>query len=83
MTLSPPTNLKRSRKTTEAMSTICSKDVCTTVHLFEASKVSLQQGRYMFRLNTVLHKVIQALKTLILNIKEPPISITLQSSQTV
>ena len=63
------------------MCTICSKDVCTTVHLFEASKVSPQQGRYMFRLNTVLHK---ALKTLILTIKEEaPISITLQSSQTV
>ena len=73
--LPSPTNLKRWRITTEAMCTLCSKDVCTTAHILGACKVSLQQGRYTFRHDTVLGKVIEAPKTLILNIKETvPIS---------
>ena len=57
------------------MCTLCSKDICTTAHILGASKVSLQQGRYTFRHDTVLRKVIEALKTFILNIKEAvPIS---------
>ena len=70
-TLPSPTNLKRWRITTEAMCILCSKDVCTTAHC----KVSLQQGRYKFRHDTVLHQVIEALQTFISNIKEAvPIS---------
>ena len=57
------------------MYTLCSKDVCTTVHILGACKVSLQQGRYTFRNNTVLREVIEVLKTFILNIKDTvPIS---------
>ena len=69
-TLSSPTNFKRCRITTETMCTLCSKDVYTTGHILGACKVSLEQGRYKFRNNTVLGKVIEAIKTFILNIKE-------------
>ena len=69
-TLPSPTNLKRWRITTEAMCTLCSKDVCTTAHILGACKVALQQGRYTFRHDTVLHQVIEALQTFISNIKE-------------
>ena len=73
--LPSPANLKRWRITTETMSTLCSKDVCTTAHILGACKVSLQQGRYTFRDDTVLREVIEVLKTLILNIKDTvPIS---------
>ena len=58
-----PTNLKRWRITTESMCTLCSKDVCTTAHILGACKVSLQQGRYIFRHNTDLCQVIEALKS--------------------
>ena len=74
-TLPSPTNLKRWRITTETMCTLCSKDVCTTAHILGACKVSLLQGRYTFRHDTVLRQVIAALKTFISNIKETvPIS---------
>ena len=74
-TLPSPTNLKRWRIATEAMCTLCSQDVCTTVHILEACKVSLQQGRYTIRHGTVLQKIIESLKTFILNIKQAvPIS---------
>ena len=69
-TLPSPTNLKRWRITTETMCTLCSKDVCTTAHILGACKVSLLQGRYTFRHDTVLRQVIAALKTFISNIKE-------------
>ena len=52
------------------MCTLCSKDLCTTAHVLGACKVSLQQRRYTLRHDTVLGKVIEALKTFILNIKE-------------
>ena len=52
------------------MCTLCSKDVYTTAHILGACKVSLEQGRYKFRNNTVLGKAIEAIKTFILNIKE-------------
>ena len=60
-TLPSPTNLKRWRITTEAMCTLCSKEVCTTGHILGACKVALRQGRYTFRHDTVLHQVIEAL----------------------
>ena len=52
------------------MCTLCSKDVCTTAHILGACKVSLVQGRYTFRHDTVLHQVIAALKSLISNKKK-------------
>ena len=74
-TLPSPTNLKIWRITTEAMYTLCSKDMCTTAHILGACKVSLQQGRYTFRYDTVLHKITESLKSFILNIKQAvPIS---------
>ena len=69
-TLPSFTILKRWRITTEAMCTLCSKDVCTAAHILGACKVSLQQGKYTFKHNTVLCKVIETPKTFILNIKE-------------
>ena len=50
--------------------TLFSKYVCNTSHILGACKVSLLQGRYIFRHDTVLHQVIEALKTFISNIKE-------------
>ena len=74
-TLPSPANLKRWRITTETMCNLCSKDVCTTAHILGACKVSLQQGRYTFRHDTVLREVTEVLKTFILNIKDTvPIS---------
>ena len=74
-TLPSPANLKRWRITTETMCTLGSKDVCTTAHILGACKVSLQQGRYTFRHDTVLRGVIEVLKTFILTIKDTvPIS---------
>ena len=49
---------------------LCSKDVCTTAHISGACKVSLQQGRYTFRHDTVLRGVIEVLKTFIDNLKD-------------
>ena len=69
-TLPSPANPKRWRITTETMCTLCSKDVCTTVHILGACKVSLQQGRYTLRHGIVLREVIEVLKTFILNIKD-------------
>ena len=52
-----------------------SKDVCTTAHILGPSNVSLHQGRYTFRHDTVLRKVIEVLKTFIFNINDTvPIS---------
>ena len=74
-TLPSPANLKKWRITIETMCTLCSKDVCTTAHIFGACKVSLQQGRYTFRHNTVFHEVIEVLQTFISNTKKTvPIS---------
>ena len=69
-TLPSPTNLKRWTITTEGMCTLCSKDLCTTAHILGACNVALQQGRYTFRHDTVLHQVIEALQTFISDIKE-------------
>ena len=69
-TLPSPDNLKRFRITTEAMCTLCSKDVCTTAHILGSCKVSLQQRRYTFRHNSVLHEVIEVLKNFNLYIKD-------------
>ena len=52
---------KFTMETTEAMYTLCRKDVCTTAHILGAWKVSLLQGRYIFRHDTVLRQVIEAL----------------------
>ena len=68
-TLPSPTSLKRWRITTKAKCNLCSKDVCSSAHVLGACKVSLQQGRYTFRHDTVLRKGIESLKSYILNIK--------------
>ena len=74
-TLPSPINLKRCRMTTETICTLCSKDVCTTADILGACKVSLQQGRYTFSHDIVLHKIIESLKSFILNVKQAvPIS---------
>ena len=57
------------------MYTLCSKYVCTTAHILGAGKVSLQQGRYTFQQDNVLHKIIESGKSFILKIKQTvPIS---------
>ena len=69
-TLVSPTNLKRlttdeerittdeERITTDGTCNLCSKDMCTTAHISGACQVLPQQGRYTFRYDTVLHKII-------------------------
>ena len=47
--------------------------MCTTAHILGACKLSLQQGRYTFRHDTVLCKIIESLKSFLykfLNIKQ-------------
>ena len=57
------------------MCTLCSQDVCTTAHISGACKISLQEGRYTFRHDTVLCGVIEILKSFIVNLKDAvPIS---------
>ena len=74
-TLPLPTNLKRGRTTTEAVCTLCSKDVCTIAQILEACKVFLQQGKHTSRHDTVLYSIIESLKSFILIIKQAvPIS---------
>ena len=68
-TLPSPTNLKK-WITTEDMCILYSKDVCTTAHILGTCKLSLLQGSYTFRHDTVLRQVIAALKTFMSNIKE-------------
>ena len=49
--------------------------MCITADILGPCKVLLQQGRYTFRHDTVLHKIIESLKSFILNIKQAvPIS---------
>ena len=52
------------------MCTLCSKDVCTNAHISRACKISLQQGRYTFRGDTVFRGVFEVLKTFIVNLKD-------------
>ena len=74
-TFPSPTHLKSCRITMEAMYTLCSKNLYTTAHILGACKVSLLQGRYTFRHDTVLCQAIEAVKTFISNTKEAaPIS---------
>ena len=54
-TLPSLTNLKRWSISAEATCTLCRKDVCTTAHILGDCKVSLQQGRYTLRYDTVSH----------------------------
>ena len=73
--LPSPTNLKRWRTTAIVIYTLCSKNVHTTTLILGACKVLLQKGRYTFRYGTVLHKIIESLKSVILNINQAkPIS---------
>ena len=44
--------------------------MCTTTHILGASKVFLQQRRYTFRHDTVFHRIIESLRSFILNIKQ-------------
>ena len=74
-TLPSSTNLKRWRITTEAMCTLCTKDVCTTAHILEACKVALQQGSYTFRHDTALHQVIEAKGAKVPSKRTPPVGI--------
>ena len=49
--------------------------MCIMAYILGACKVSLQQVRYTFRHDTVLHKIIKSLKSFILSIKQAaPIS---------
>ena len=58
-TLPSSTNVKRWSITAEAKCILCRKDVCTTAHILEVCKVSLQQGRYTLRDDTVLRSFAQ------------------------
>ena len=68
-TLPSPSNLKRSKLTTEASCFLYKKDTCTTSHILGACKVALSQGRFTFCHGNVLRIVISNIRSSIKTIK--------------
>ena len=63
--LPSPSNLKRWRICTESSCFLCSKEICTTAHVLGACKVSLAQGRFTFRHDSVLSELASILSSFI------------------
>ena len=63
--LPSPSNLKRWRICTESSCFLCSKVICTTAHVLGACKVSLTQGRFTFRHDSVLSELASILSSFI------------------
>ena len=63
--LPSPSNLKRWRICTESSCFLCSKEICTTAHVLGACKVSLTQGRFTFRHDSVLSELASILSSFI------------------
>ena len=63
--LPSPSNLKRWRICTESSCSLCSKEICTTAHVLGACKVSLTQGRFTFRHDSVLSELASILSSFI------------------
>ena len=63
--LPSPSNLKWWRICTESSCFLCSKEICTTAHVLGACKVSLTQGRFTFRHDSVLSELASILSSFI------------------
>ena len=59
--LPSPSNIRQWKIWTDAASTLCTKNVCTTAHILGACK----QGRYTFRHEVVLWEIVSSLKNII------------------
>ena len=57
-----PSYLKRWQITSECRCFLSHKDVCTILHILGASKIFLQQDRFPFRHDSVLHHLVLILK---------------------
>ena len=74
--LPSPKNLKRWHLASESRCFLCHKDVCTIPHILGACKISLQQGRFTFRHDSVLQNLVLVLKSFLKNL---PINATKKS----
>ena len=81
-TLPSPSNLKRWKiPNVEPSCFLCKKPTCTIAHILSGCKVSLKQGRYDFRHNSILVGIISFIKPLLSSKAVPKPSIgTLKSS---
>ena len=70
--LPSPSNLKRWRICTESSCFLCSKEICTTAHVLGACKVSLSQGRFTIRHDSVLSELASILSSFIKAIPSTP-----------
>ena len=66
--LPSPKNLKRWHLASESRCFLCHKDVCTIPHILGACKISLQQGRFTFRHDSVLQHLVLVLKSFLKNL---------------
>ena len=66
--LSSLKNLKRWHLASESRCFLCHKDVCTIPHILGACKISLQQGRFTFRHESVLQNLVLVLKSFLKNL---------------
>ena len=66
--LPSPSNLKRWHVASESRCFLCHKDVYTIPHILGACKISLQQGRYTFRHDSVLQHLVLVLKSFLKNL---------------
>ena len=71
--LPSPSNLKRWRICTEASCFLCGKEVCTTSHVPGACQISLSQGRFTFRHDSVLNSLVDALNIFIKGLPKLPV----------
>ena len=66
-TLSSPSNLHRWRKITNPACLLCEKPICTSAHVLGACRISLTQGRYTYRHDSVLSTLYTSLNSFLSN----------------
>ena len=66
--LPSPKNLKRWHLASQSSCFLCHKDVCTIPHILGACEISLQQGRFTFRHDSVLKYLVLVLKSFLKNL---------------
>ena len=66
--LPSPKNLKRQHLASKSRCFLCHKEVCTIPHILGACKISLQQGRFTFRHDSVLQHQVLVLKSFLKNL---------------
>ena len=64
-TLPSPSNLKRWRIKSDDTCFLCQKEICTVAHILTGCPVSLNDGRYTFRHDSVLRKLALTLQEVI------------------